>query len=186
MYELSLFILDLAQNSLTAGASLVKLWLIESRAANRCTIIVADNGCGMTPEACARALSPFSTTKSSRSKKIGLGLPFFKQLVESCEGTFRIKSRPGIGTVIAGIYPLDNLDQPPLGNLADTLFALVLASPAVDIVMTRRDDQSARVFDTRPVRRELGAAAVELWQSGDMQAWFQSALDEVCAKGLPK
>ncbi len=64
MYELSLFILDLAQNSLTAGASLVKLWLIESRAANRCTIIVADNGCGMTPEACARELSPVSTTIS--------------------------------------------------------------------------------------------------------------------------
>ena len=71
MYELSLFILDLAQNSLSAGASLIKVWLAESEKLNRLTVTVADNGCGMEPEVLEKALDPFMTTKTGREKEIG-------------------------------------------------------------------------------------------------------------------
>ena len=74
MYELSLFILELAQNSLTADAGLVKIWLVESGKQNMLTVTVADNGCGMTPEILEKAVDPFMTTKQQRHKKIGLGL----------------------------------------------------------------------------------------------------------------
>ena len=65
-------------------------------------VTVADNGIGMSEEVITKAIDPFMTSKSSRKKKIGLGLPFFKQLIESCEGKFRIKSKCEIGTVVTG------------------------------------------------------------------------------------
>jgi anti-sigma regulatory factor (Ser/Thr protein kinase) len=176
MYELALFVLDLAQNSLTAGATCVKIWLAEDAPANRLTVTVADNGCGMTPATLQCALDPFMTTKAARRKKIGLGLPFFRQLVEDCQGAFRIRSRPGGGTVISGTYPLDNLDQPPLGVLADTLLALVSANPAVRFRFVRRRGGQCSVFDTRPVRAALGADADALWQTAEMMAWFRKEL----------
>jgi hypothetical protein len=177
MYELSLFILDLAQNSLTAQASLVKIWLEESGNRNRLTVTVADNGCGMRPETCEQALDPFMTTKQRR-RNIGLGLPFFKQLVEMCGGTFRIRSQPGIGTVVTGSFPLDNVDQPPMGDVDGTVFALAAGNPAVDFRYTRKTDASSRVFDTRPVRTVLGPNAETLWQTPEILDWMRKAISD--------
>jgi anti-sigma regulatory factor (Ser/Thr protein kinase) len=177
MYELSLFILDLAQNSLTAHASLVKIWLVESRNLNRLTVTVADNGCGMTPETCEKALDPFMTTKQRR-RNIGLGLPFFKQLVEMCGGIFRIRSRPGIGTVVTGSFPLDNVDQPPPGDVAGTVFALAAGNPAIDFRYTRKTDAASHVFDTRSVRATLGPDAEALWQTPEVLDWMRKAISD--------
>jgi len=179
MYELALFILDLAQNSLTAGATCVKIWLVEDAGARRLTVTVADNGCGMTPATVQCALDPFMTTKAARRKKIGLGLPFFQQLVEDCQGSFRIKSRLQCGTVVTGSYPLDNLDQPPMGALAETLLALVCANPAVQFHFVRRRGAQCQVFDTRPVHAALGADAGALWQTAEMTAWFRKELEQL-------
>jgi len=176
MYELSLFILDLAQNSLTANARLVKIWLVESGKQNRLTVTVADNGCGMTAETCKKAVDPFMTTKKQRHKKIGLGLPFFIQLVEMCEGTARIRSRPGIGTVVSGSFPLDNVDQPPIGDLGETIFSLVAGNPGIDFRYTRKTDERTQVFDTRPVRAALGVDALKLWQTPEILEWLREAI----------
>ncbi|MCX7848200.1 MAG: ATP-binding protein [bacterium] len=176
MYELALFMLDLVQNALTAGATYIKIWLDEDFTRNRLTLTIADNGCGMAPHTLTRALDPFMTTKTSRRKSIGLGLPFFRQLVESCGGGFKIKSRPGCGTVITGWYPLDNVDQPPLGDWNETLRALIQANPHVRFYCAHRRNQRCVTFDTLPVRRALGPHADALWQSADMTTWFREQL----------
>jgi len=176
MYELALFMLDLAQNALTAGASCVKIWLDEDAARNRLTLTVADNGCGMAPETLVRALDPFMTSKVARRKKVGLGLPFFRQLVESCGGALAVKSRPSCGTVVCGWYPLDNVDQPPVGAWADTLLGLIQAHPHVRFYCARRRYGRCTAFDTRPVRAALGRDADALWQSAEMTAWFRKEL----------
>ncbi len=178
MYELSLFILDLAQNSLTAGASVIKIWLTESEVLNKLTVTVADNGCGMNLETLEKAIDPFMTTKSERTKKIGLGLPFFKQLVESCDGSFKIKSWVGIGTVTTGSYLLDHFDQPPIGKIGEIIFSVVAANPSVDFVFTRKIEalNINNCFDTRPVRKMLGPDAELMWQTKDILDWFKSEL----------
>ncbi len=176
MYELSLFILDLAQNSLTANASLVTIRLLESAALNRVFVAVADNGCGMSPEIAERATDPFMTTKAPRQKKIGLGLPFFKQLVEMCGGSFRLVSRPGRGTIVRGTYPFTNVDQPPVGDLDESIFALVAGNPDVDFRYTRRTDSWQQVFDTRPVKEALGPDARALWQSVEILDWLRETI----------
>jgi len=183
MYELALFILDLAQNSLSAGATVVKIWVIEDGLHNRMTVTVADNGCGMTRAVLERALDPFVTSKTARRKAIGLGLPFFRQLAEDCQGRFDIRSRPGVGTVITGRWPLDNVDQPPVGALGDTFLALVLANPGVDFRCVLRRANATRVFDTRPVRAALGADAAHLWQTPEVTAWFRAELMPFSAPG---
>ena len=177
MYELSLFLLDLVQNSITAEAKLIKIWIFESEKQNRVAITVADNGFGMTDEFLKKATDPFSTSKAARKKKIGLGLPFFKQMIEDCEGVFKIKSKPDIGTVVTGSYPFDNIDQPPSGPLEDTILNLVIANPKIDFRYTRRTDDRNLIFDTRPVKKMLGPDAEKIWQSSELIEWFKSELE---------
>ncbi len=176
MYELSLFVLDLVQNSITADAKLIKIWLFEFESANFVTVTVADNGKGMSEEVMTKAIDPFMTSKSERKKKIGLGLPFFKQLIESCEGKFRIKSKSGFGTVVTGSFPYNNIDQPPVGDLEDTILNLVIANSGIDFLYTRANDKNKKVFDTRPVRKMLGNDAELMWQSAELIEWFRNEL----------
>ena len=48
MQELSLNVLDIAQNSIRAGASLIAITVTERRADAFLEISIADNGCGMS------------------------------------------------------------------------------------------------------------------------------------------
>jgi len=178
MYELSLFVLDLVQNSITADAKLVKIWFFEFESENFVNVTVADNGKGMSEEVIIKAIDPFMTSKLSRKKKIGLGLPFFKQLIESCEGKFRIKSKCGIGTVVTGKFPYDNIDQPPIGDIEDTILNLVIANPGMDFLYTRKSDKNEKIFDTRPVRKMLGNEAELMWQSTELIEWFRNELKD--------
>ena len=50
MRELSLNVLDIAQNSISAGAKLIEIDIREDTAKRLLTIRIADDGCGMTRE----------------------------------------------------------------------------------------------------------------------------------------
>ena len=88
MQELSLNVLDVAQNSVSAGASLIEIGVAEDTAADRLTIVIKDNGCGMTQEQVQRVIDPFYTTRTTR--KVGLGVPLFKMAAEMTGGSFNI------------------------------------------------------------------------------------------------
>jgi len=72
--ELSLNVLDIANNSIRAGADLIEIRIEVSRDKDTLLIEIADNGCGMTKEQQSQVEDPFFTTRTSR--KIGLGVPF--------------------------------------------------------------------------------------------------------------
>ena len=114
MEELSLHLLDLIQNSVKAGASLVEIIITEK--AGLLTIILEDNGCGMSEEFLSRVESPFTTTRTTR--KVGLGIPLFKQAALMAGGDFSITSRQGEGTRLTATFELDNIDRAPMGDLA--------------------------------------------------------------------
>ena len=90
MRELSLNILDIAQNSIAAGASLTTITVAEDTAKHELTITVSDNGCGMTAEQVANVLDPFFTTRTTR--KVGMGIPLFKLAAEQTGGCLTIES----------------------------------------------------------------------------------------------
>ena len=81
MPEISLNILDVAENSTRAGASLVEITVDADTVSDRLTIVIKDNGCGMTREQVSQVTDPFFTSRTTR--KVGLGVPFFKYAAES-------------------------------------------------------------------------------------------------------
>ena len=153
MFELSLHILDLVQNAISAGASLIRIEItIEG---DFLTIVIADDGCGMSPELLARVASPFATTRTTR--KVGLGIPMFKQLAESCDGSFSLSSKVGVGTTLKAIFRRDHVDLPPLGDLSGTMRSLILgAGEKSDFLLIYRVEEDAFTFDTREIKTALG------------------------------
>lgn len=138
MKELSLNILDIAQNSVKAGATRISLDIEESEDFLRFT--VTDDGCGMTADFLARVTDPFCTTRTTR--KVGLGLPFLKLMAEQTGGGMSISSRARAehpdshGTKTSAVFCKNHIDCLPLGDIVSTVTALIQGSP--DISLTFR------------------------------------------------
>ena len=115
MRELSLNVLDIAQNSIAAGASLTEITVEEDTAADRVVIIVKDDGRGMTPEQVRRVSDPFYTTRTTR--KVGMGIPLFRMAAEMAGGGLTIDSTPGVGTTVTASFVRSHIDRMPLGDM---------------------------------------------------------------------
>ena len=154
MPELSLNILDVAQNSVTAGSALTTVSVAADTAENRLTIRILDTGCGMTPEQVQKVTDPFYTTRTTR--KVGLGVPFFKMAAEMTGGSFQIDSTVGKGTAVTAVFTLDHIDRMPLGDIASTMTALIGPNPDRDFILDYRVDDRHFTMDTREFRSVLG------------------------------
>ncbi len=153
MQELSLNVLDVAENSVRANASLVQITVEEDTAADRLTIVIRDDGKGMTPEQVKTVIDPFYTTRTTR--KVGLGIPFFRMAAQLTGGDLTIQSEVGKGTTVTATFGLTNIDRMPLGDMNGTIAALVQCNPSIDWVYTRRKDGREMVMDTRQFREIL-------------------------------
>ncbi len=151
--ELSLHILDIATNSLAAGARTVAVAVVESRRHDWLIVRVKDDGRGMDEATLQRVLRRPHTTKQSRKKPIGLGLALLRQTSEMCGGTFHVRSAPGQGTCVTASMRLSHIDSPPLGKLADTMFALSAHDPAVDVRLHYRTDTETFQFSSQEGRQ---------------------------------
>ena len=158
MKELSLNILDIAQNSLKAGASLVEILLNER--GNVLTIVINDNGHGMSREVLQGVTNPFYTTRTTR--KVGLGIPFFKEAAEQTGGSFSIdsvqKSEDALncGTRVTAVFHTDSIDFTPIGDIVSTIITLIHGSPEVDLVFLHQTEKGCVEVDTREMREVLG------------------------------
>ena len=153
MPEISLNILDVAQNSVTAGAALTEIDIRADRAEDTLTVFIRDNGRGMTEEQVRRVTDPFFTTRTTR--KVGLGVPFFKMAAELAGGSFRIESTPGVGTETTAVFGLGHIDRMPLGDMAGTMTALIGPNPGLDFVFRYAVDDNRFIMDTRDIRTVL-------------------------------
>jgi hypothetical protein len=147
--ELSMHILDIAENSTRAGATHVSIVISEDTRLGIMSISINDNGAGMTEEQVRHALDPFYTTKPERRTKIGLGLPLLKRTAEQCGGSLEIHSRPGDGTSVKMTMLLNHIDRPPMGDLNETLVVLIAGNPNVVFDVTYDVDGSTELFSTR-------------------------------------
>ena len=154
MTEISLNILDAAENSIRAGASYVVISIFIDTQQDKLTVIVKDNGCGMTEEEVSKAADPFFTTRKTR--KVGLGIPFFKYAAESTKGSFDIASKPGMGTAVTAVFGLSHIDRMPLGDMTGTMTALLTCHPATDFLYTYRCNSKSFTLDTKAFRKILG------------------------------
>ena len=174
MRELSLHILDLAQNSLTANATRLDILIRIDHEKDNLSITLADNGKGMAPDFLKSVTSPFTTTRTTR--KVGLGIPMFKANAEGSGGTFSIASTVGEGTRVCGTFGRSNIDRPPMGDIQGTMLTLVLGTPErPDYLLRYETDEASFTFDTREVRAALDGLPLDL---PDVVAWMRDYLKE--------
>ena len=149
MQDLSLNILDITQNSIKAGATLIEIDVLFS--GSQLAIEIRDNGCGMDAETVKRVVDPFYTTRTTR--KVGLGVPFFKMVSEMTGGSFHISSQVGTGTVIGATFETDHVDCLPLGDINETIWVLVSGNPDIDFVYTYGEGEKSFTLDTREIKQ---------------------------------
>ena len=178
MYELSLNVMDIAQNSIRAGAKLVTVRVSASAAKDSLEIVIEDDGSGMSEETRLAVTDPFFTTRTTR--KVGLGLPYYEMVAKMCGGGFSLWSEPGAGTRVTASFQLSHIDRAPLGNMGQTVAYLAGANPDVDFVYALSCDGGAEspegpecdggaespgvntfTFDTREVKALLDGVGID-------------------------
>ena len=173
MQELSLHILDIVQNSITARATLIEVGIVEDALADVLDIRIQDNGIGMDDEKVKKVLDPFYTTRTTR--RVGLGIPLYREAALSTGGEFQIESKVGAGTTVFARFGLSHIDRQPLGDIAGVMFTLVTCNPDIDFVYTHRVGENAFTADTREMKRILDGVPLS---DGNVGMWLKSYLDE--------
>ncbi len=129
MRTLSQHIFDLVQNSIVAGAKHIHIIVEEDLPNNECTIMIEDDGHGLTPEQLKRVKDAFFTTRSRKKRTVGLGLSLMDATCKRAGGELKIESRYRYGTKLTATMEHDNIDRPPLGDFPDMLTSLLLSTP---------------------------------------------------------
>ena len=174
MRDLSLHLLDLAQNSITAGASLVTIRLSVDEK-GWLTMVLKDDGKGMSPELLARVTSPFATTRTTR--KVGLGIPMMMENCRLAGGDRHLESTVGKGTRLTATLDTKSIDCLPLGDLASTMASIVMGSPdRPEFSLTCKSPSGEMSFSTEEIRAVLGQE-VSLAEPEVVQ-WMQASLQE--------
>lgn len=181
MKEISLNILDVAKNSVKANATLTEITLNETE--ETLTLIIKDNGCGMSEEKVTNVCNPFYTTRTTR--KVGLGIPLLKLSAEQTEGSFEITSKAqeeyplDHGTVVTAVFNKNHIDFTPLGDVVDSIVILIQGDPQIDFLYTHNMPQGTVALDTRELREILGDVPLNTFE---VIQWIEGNLREQYAE----
>lgn len=175
MKELSLNILDIAQNSIKAGAKKIDITITENNTS--LTFTVTDDGCGMSPEFLARVTDPFTTTRTTR--KVGLGLPLLKMEAEQSGGSLTISSKTlehaDHGTVVTAVFMKDSIDYTPLGDIVGTFCVLIQGAKDIDLTFTHILSNDKVTLSTAEMREMLGDVPLD---TPEVITWVRDYLNE--------
>ena len=173
MKELSEHILDIAQNSIAAGAAHITISLAENDD-KVLSITIEDDGDGMAPELLAAVTDPFTTTRTTR--KVGLGLPLYLMAAELTGGSMELRSQPGEGTTVSAVFHTGHLDCPPLGSIADTVALLIQGSPDLELTFCHSTPRGTAHLSTGEMHSVLGNE-ISLAEPA-VFSWIQACLRE--------
>jgi len=176
--EISLHILDIAENSIQAGAKNVSIKIIENHTDDRLQIFIIDDGKGMDETTACQVINPFVTSRTTR--KVGLGLPFFKTAAEACNGFLKIYSALNKGTKVHVEFQLSHIDRMPLGDIKTTFINLLIGYPQSHWVFHYQNDDRQFYFDDHIIKKEL--ADIPLTEPSVLkylQEYFETGLKEM-------
>lgn len=172
MVDLSLHILDIATNAFKANAKNLLVKITEEK--DFIDIIISDDGCGMDKDTLEKVTNPFYTTRTTR--KVGLGIPLFKQTCEQTEGFLEIDSKEGVGTVFHALVKMSHIDSIPLGDIAESIFVLIINPYDVDVRCEITSDKMNEQFviDTKELKEVLdGVPLIE----ASVSAWIKEYIN---------
>jgi len=153
MKDLALHILDIAQNSLKAKATNVCISITDSQKTNLYSIAIKDNGTGMDVETVRKVTDPYFTSRTTR--KVGLGIPLFKQNAELTGGTLKIESALGIGTTLKCDFINNHIDRPSRGDIAGVYLILLVANPDINIELKYKSDFGEFNISTIAIKEQI-------------------------------
>ncbi|MBI5404126.1 MAG: sensor histidine kinase [Ignavibacteriae bacterium] len=153
MDDLSLYILDISENCIDAGAKNIEIIINEDTKKDILIIEINDDGKGIDEDMIKLIQNPFTTSRTTR--KVGLGIPFFKEAAESCEGKFSISSAKGIGTKVKATFKHSHIDRKPMGDIAETLIALILRAEKTEILYYHKRNGKDFTFRTKDLKLQL-------------------------------
>ncbi|MBQ7202829.1 MAG: sensor histidine kinase [Eubacterium sp.] len=177
MKELSLNILDVAENSVKAGATLTQI-LIEEQG-DTLTLTFKDDGCGMSEEIVKSVIDPFYTTRTTR--KVGLGVPLLKLAAEQTGGSLTVNSKTvedfpdDHGTEVCATFYKNHLDFTPLGDVIASVTTLIQGHPDTDFLFSHKTENGEVALDTRELRTVLGDVPLDTY---DVIKWIEEYLKE--------
>lgn len=177
MKELSLNVLDIAQNSVKAGAATVSIKLDETP--KTLEISIEDDGCGMKEDFVKSVTDPFTTTRTTR--KVGLGIPLFKLACEQTGGHFSIESKcadeypEAHGTKTTAFFCKNHLDFTPLGDIISTVVVLIQGQPGIRWIFSHSFDGKKVSLDTAELREVLGDVPLDNFE---VISWISDYLKE--------
>ncbi len=174
MEDLSLHVLDLAENGVRAGGHRIEILVAVDPGRDRLVVDIRDDGKGMTAEEIREAHDPFYTTKTER--RVGLGLPLFGQAASEAGGGMTVESEVGVGTRVRGVFQLKHIDRKPLGDLARSLTVLLAGNPGVDVLFTCRGPGGETSFDSADLRE---ADEQTPWDIRLLQALEETIREEI-------
>ena len=176
MKELSLNILDVAKNSVVAGAENVIISLVTD-ADGMLTLTIKDDGCGMTEETVRNVTDPFYTTRTTR--KVGMGLPLLKLAAEQTGGYLKLESSKDErdhGTTVTAVFDTKSIDFMPIGDIVSTLCILIAGSPEIDFDFSDITEDRQVRLQTTELKAVLGED-ISLAEP-EIQAWISEYLSE--------
>lgn len=177
MKEISLNILDIAENSVKAGATLTEISVLEK--GETLTLVIKDNGSGMTDEVLKTVSNPFYTTRTTR--KVGMGIPLLKLAAEMTGGSVTIESKhysdypTDHGTVVTAIFYKNHIDCTPLGDVVSSITTLIQGHPDTDFLFIHEIEDKEIKLDTREVREVLEGVPLNTYE---VIKWIEEFLKE--------
>lgn len=173
MRELSLNVLDIAQNSISANAPLIEIEVLEDTVKNELLVGIYDNGKGMTAEQVENVRDPFFTTRTTR--KVGMGIPLFKLAAEQTGGHLDIRSTVGVGTRVTAVFKTDSIDFTPIGDMNSTVLMLITMNTDRDFIYRFGIDERIFTLSTQELKTILGGVPLS---EPSVSMWIKEYLEE--------
>ena len=177
MKELSLNILDIAENSVKAGAALTEILICED--SETLTLTIKDDGKGMSEETLLSVTDPFYTTRTTR--KVGLGIPLLKLSAEQTGGSVSITSKmsdekdDSHGTTVVATFYKTHIDFTPLGDVISSIVTLIQGHPDRDFLFRHTTLNNEVLLDTREMREALSDVPLDTYE---VLLWIKDFLKE--------
>ena len=177
MKELSLNILDIAKNSVKAGAENILIKLDETD--EKLTLTIGDDGYGMSEEMVRNVMDPFCTTRTTR--KVGMGVPLLKLAAEQTGGRIEIRSvsekddPTNHGTTVTAEFFKNHLDFTPLGDVVSSITVLIQGAPDIEWKYIHNLKGGTVELDTKELREVLGDVPLDTYE---VIKWIEDFLNE--------
>lgn len=158
MKDLSLHLMDIVQNSISAKASEICISLTADEKADILTMRIADNGEGIEESLLKNITSPFATTRKTR--RAGMGISLLKASSNMAGGDLEIYSKRFEGTTLEASFKISHIDRLPLGDIAETIVTLIMANPDIEFELDLSNKKDCFNFSTKEAKKQLKEVSI--------------------------